>query len=250
VSRARRLLDLVQILRAHRFAVTGARLADELGISLRTLYRDIAVLQAQGACIDGAPGVGYVLRPGFVLPPLMFTLEEVEALVLGSRWVADRGDTRLSAGAASALVKISAVLPPELRGLPETSALLVGPTPEAEGEGADVSEIRRAIRAECKATIAYRAAADTESTRTIWPFALGYFDRVRVLVAWCELRQGFRHFRTDRISCWTTVADRYPRRRQALIEEWRAIEGMGKPKGLTAGKLEQASRTDQGPGRF
>jgi predicted DNA-binding transcriptional regulator YafY len=92
VSRANRLLDLIQILRRHRYPVSGAALASELGISLRTLYRDIGTLQAQGATIDGAPGLGYVLRPGFMLPPLMFSHEEIEALALGSRWVADRAD--------------------------------------------------------------------------------------------------------------------------------------------------------------
>lgn len=106
MSRVQRLLDLIQILRRHRFPVTGASLASELGISLRTLYRDIGILQKQGAKIDGEPGLGYVLRPGFMLPPLMFSEDEIEALVLGSRWVADRGDVRLSAAARSALTKI------------------------------------------------------------------------------------------------------------------------------------------------
>ncbi|MDD5279352.1 HTH domain-containing protein [Acidithiobacillus sp.] len=99
MSRAQRLLALIQILRRHRFAVTGANLAEELGVSLRTLYRDIAALQEQGANIEGEPGIGYVLRPGFMLPPLMFSEEEIEALVLGARWVADRGDEWLGAAA-------------------------------------------------------------------------------------------------------------------------------------------------------
>src|SRR6476660_2658089 len=99
MSRSQRLLDLLQILRRHRFPVTGAALAGELGISLRTLYRDIASLQEQGANIEGEPGLGYVLRPGFMLPPLMFSEDEIEALVLGSRWVAERGDERLGAAA-------------------------------------------------------------------------------------------------------------------------------------------------------
>ena len=113
--RAQRLLDLIQVLRRHRQPVTGAALADELGVSLRTLYRDIATLQAQGATIDGEPGIGYVLRPGFMLPPLMFSEDEIAALVLGSRWVADRADTPLGMAASNALAKIAAVLPPDLR---------------------------------------------------------------------------------------------------------------------------------------
>ena len=104
MSRAQRLLDLIQALRRHRFPVTGAALAGELGISLRTLYRDIETLKAQGAHIDGEPGVGYILRPGFMLPPLMFSEEEIEALVLGGRWVAERTDEPLGRAANSSPV--------------------------------------------------------------------------------------------------------------------------------------------------
>ena len=102
MSRAERLLDLIQVLRRYRQPVSGQRLADELGVSIRTLYRDIATLQGQGAAIDGEAGLGYVLRPGFMLPPLMFTEEEIEALVLGSRWVAKRSDARLGSAARNA----------------------------------------------------------------------------------------------------------------------------------------------------
>src|SRR5690349_5512918 len=127
MSRAERLLGLMQVLRRHRRPVSGAALARELGISIRTLYRDIATLQAQGADIEGEPGLGYVLKPGFMLPPLMFSEDEIEALVLGSRWVADRGDERLGSAAQNALVKIAAVLPDDLREDLDASALLVGP---------------------------------------------------------------------------------------------------------------------------
>jgi predicted DNA-binding transcriptional regulator YafY len=111
MSRAERLLQLMQALRRHRFPVSGASLASERRVSLRTLYRDIDSLQAQGAMIDGEAGVGYVLRPGFMLPPLMFSEEEIEALVLGSRWVADRGDSQLGDAARNAISKIAAVFP-------------------------------------------------------------------------------------------------------------------------------------------
>jgi predicted DNA-binding transcriptional regulator YafY len=127
MSRAQRLLRLIEILRRHRRPVAGAVLAAEPGVSLRSIYRDIATLQAQGATIEGEPGVGYVLRPGFMLPPLMFTPDEIEALVLGSRWVADRGDAQLSLAARHALAKIAAVLPGDLRDGLEASNLLIGP---------------------------------------------------------------------------------------------------------------------------
>src|SRR5829696_5189157 len=115
MSRAQRLLDLIQLLRGYRRPVSGAVLAEALGISLRTLYRDIETLNGQGAQIDGEPGVGYVLRPGFMLPPLMFSEEEIEALVLGSRWVHQRADRALADAAANVLAKIGAVLPKDLR---------------------------------------------------------------------------------------------------------------------------------------
>ena len=226
MSRSERLLDLLQLLRRHRQPVSGSVIATGLGISLRTLYRDIATLQSQGACIDGAPGLGYVMRPGFTLPPLMFSADEVEALALGSRWVADRGDPRLAAAARDALAKIAAVLPTGLRHELDTSALLVGPgAPIAAGD-VEVATIRTAIRMETKLDIRYRDAVAKDSVRTIWPFALGFFDRARVVVGWCELRQSIRHFRTDRIMSLTLSGDRYPRRRQALMKDWRAQEGI------------------------
>jgi predicted DNA-binding transcriptional regulator YafY len=126
MSRSERLFDLLHALRRHRRPVSGRVLAGEIGISIRTLYRDIASLQAQGAEIEGEPGVGYVLKPGFLMPPLMFPPEEIEALALGARWVAGRADGRLADSALSALARIAAVLPEELRGALEGSALLVG----------------------------------------------------------------------------------------------------------------------------
>jgi predicted DNA-binding transcriptional regulator YafY len=222
MSRAERLLELIQVLRRHRRPVSGALLARELGISLRTLYRDIASLQARGAHIDGEPGMGYLLRPGFMLPPLMFSQEEIEALVLGSRWVADRADTELASAARNLLAKIGAVLPPDLRHELDSSALLVGPgTPLAAGD-AELPKIRRAIRAQRKVEIRYRDTKGEETRRTIWPFALGFFDRVRVIAAWCELRRDLRHFRTDRIVALEISKTPYPRARQALLKEWRA----------------------------
>jgi len=229
LSRSERLLDLIQLLRRHRHPVTGGAIAAELGISARTLYRDIATLQAQGAPIDGAPGLGYVLRDGFTLPPLMFSTDEVEALVLGMRWVADRGDAPLRAAARDVAAKIAAVLPAPLRREMEANALLVGPgRPNTLNED-DSAAIRHAIRHEHKLHIAYSDAEGKPSQRTIWPAALGYFDAARVVVAWCELRESIRHFRTDRISGLRATDQRYPQRRHALLALWRAQEGLGRP---------------------
>jgi predicted DNA-binding transcriptional regulator YafY len=226
MSRSERLLDLLQVLRRHRLPVSGRTLAGESGVSLRTVYRDIASLRAQGAPIEGEPGIGYSLRPGFDLPPLMFSPEEIEALVLGSRWVANRADDQLGAAARNALAKIAAVLPPERRDDLDATPLLVGPTASVVTDRVDISVIRQAIRAERKLGISYHDANGTVSERIIWPFAIGFFDCVCMVAAWCELRNNFRHFRTDRISALAPIDRRYPRRRQALLKEWRQIEGI------------------------
>lgn len=224
MSRAERLLELMQALRRHRRPVSGAALARELKISIRTLYRDIGSLQAQGAHIDGEPGMGYVLRPGFMLPPLMFSEEEIEALVLGSRWVADRADAELAAAARNLLAKIGAVLPADLRHELDSSALLVGPGGPLAAGDAELPKIRRAIRAQRKVQIRYRDTKGEQTTRVIWPFALGFFDRVRVVAAWCELRSDLRHFRTDRIVGLEVSRIAYPRARHSLLKEWRASQ--------------------------
>ncbi|WP_248448712.1 helix-turn-helix transcriptional regulator [Sinorhizobium meliloti] len=225
MSRSERLLDLMQVLRRYRQPVSGRRLAEETGVSLRTLYRDIASLQARGAHIEGEPGIGYVLRPGFMLPPMMFSEEEIEALVLGSRWVAKRGDPRLAAAATDALAKIGSVLPADLKEKLEHSTLLVGPR-KPGGETIDLSLLRKSIRSEHKLELRYLDNDGRDSRRTVWPFALGFFEEVRVLAAWCELRQDFRHFRTDRIAEAAMLDDRYPRRRQALLKDWRAVNSI------------------------
>jgi predicted DNA-binding transcriptional regulator YafY len=226
VARSERLLELIQVLRRHRHPVSGQTLSDELGVSLRTIYRDVQTLIGQGASIDGEAGVGYVLRPGFVLPPLMFSVEEIEALVLGSRWVAQRTDEPLARAAANAIAKIAAVLPDDLRERMDDSGLLAGPGSEPKEERIDLTLIRQAIRAERKLILRYADAKGERSRRTVWPIVLGFFDRSRVLAAWCELRQDYRHFRTDRIIGLRLTDKRYPRRRRALMKEWREIEGI------------------------
>lgn len=226
ISRAQRLLDLIQALRGYRRPVAGAVLARELGVSVRTLYRDIETLKAQGARIDGEAGVGYVLRPGFLLPPLMFSEDEIEALVLGSRWVSERADGVLGKAARNVLAKIGAVLPADLKDGIEASGLLIGPGQPIAAGDAELAAIRTAIRSERKLTIDYADELGNTTTRTVWPFVLAFYDRVRVVVAWCELRDGYRHFRTDRIASIGVTPARYPRRRAALHKEWRTQRGI------------------------
>ncbi|MDO6581588.1 YafY family protein [Photobacterium sp. 2_MG-2023] len=220
--RTERLLQLLQILRQHRQPVSGQRLADELNISIRTLYRDIATLQAQGAQIDGEPGMGYVLKPGFFLPPLMLTEAEISAIMLGVRWVSAFGDVPMASAADSALAKVTAVLPADLVQGANEVPLRVGSPAELATE--DLTLFRKAIRLERKLAIRYRAADGKESNRVIWPFAIGYFAQGRILAAWCEQRQDFRHFRTEWVADALMMDQRYPRRRHALFREWRGKE--------------------------
>lgn len=227
MSRTERLFELMQVMRCYRYPVSGAFLAELMGVSLRTLYRDIQSLQAQGAQIEGEAGIGYLLCPGFMLPPLMFSEEEIAALVLGSRWVAKRGgDSQLQIAAQNALAKIAAVLPPNLRQELDASALLVGPGEPVDARDEELVIVRQAIQRERKLFITYLDANEQQTDRLIWPFALGFFERTRVLAAWCELRQDFRHFRMDRLIKLEIQVERYPKRRQVLLKTWRELQGI------------------------
>lgn len=223
MSRSERLLELLQALRRHRHPVSGQTLAQETGVSLRTIYRDIATLQAQGADIEGEPGLGYILKPGFMLPPLMFSEDEIEALVLGTRWVATRTDSELGRAASNLLAKIAAVLPDDLKPRMEGTSLMVAPPPEPEQTVIDLAVIRKAIRNEHMLDIRYLDASGQETTRRIWPFVLGFYERAWVVAAWCTLRNDVRHFRTDRILSLETTGIRYPKRKAVLVKEWKAV---------------------------
>lgn len=232
MARSGRLLALVQELRAHRRPVTAAYLAEVLDVSIRTIYRDIVTLQAQGAVIEGEAGIGYQLRDGFLLPPLMFGDEELDALVLGMRWVAARTDPHLRGAAIAALSKIAAVLPPGWGDLRQDRTLFVGGSARrhTEAEAPPPPErmalLRQCIRDERVVMLTYRDASGVETCRRVWPFVLGYFDTSEVVGAWCEERQGFRHFRTDRIVAAHDTGSRYPRRRAALLKAWSGAEGI------------------------
>lgn len=224
MARSIRLFDLIQALRRRRRAVSAVTLAEELGVSRRTIYRDIETLIALGAPIAGEAGVGYVLRPGFVLPPLMFTEEELEALALGGLWVTQRADPQLVIAAQNALSKISAILPVPLSASLESAPLLSAPADDGHEETLDVAVVRSAIRHEHRMQISYTDQDGACSERVVWPIAIIYFDAVRILVAWCETREAFRHFRTDRISAVLETASRYPERRLKLLKAWQAAD--------------------------
>lgn len=229
MSRSDRLLDLIQVLRRHRHPVRGAQLADELGVSLRTIYRDIQTLSTKGAPIDGEAGVGYVLRPGFTVPPLMFTNDEIEALVLGSGMVARAADPALAKAARNALAKIAAVLPASRYDEASASGVAAGRITLAAKDRVDLAPVRNAIRKEHKIRIAYADETGNRTERRIWPISLTFCENVRLLAAWCELREAYRQFRTDRIVAFTETGERYPRARRVLVKEWREIAGLPEP---------------------
>jgi predicted DNA-binding transcriptional regulator YafY len=234
MSRAERLLNLIEEFRCHRRPVSGNGLAQAVGVSIRTLYRDIASLRALGAGIEGEPGVGYVMCSTFHLPPVMFSAEEVDALILGSRWVADRADKPLAEAARKAMARLTAIMPDELVSRVEAKYALVGPSEHALQETIDVSAARRAIHLERKLRIEYSDSDGEKSERVIWPFLISYFDGGRLISAWCELRDGLRHFRTDRIASLSEISARYPRRRHDLIKLWRESESFGPCSEMTA----------------
>ncbi|MCH8542045.1 MAG: YafY family transcriptional regulator [Alcanivorax sp.] len=220
MDKTARLFSLMDALRRRRLPVTAATLADELSVSVRTIYRDVQALIGLGATIDGEAGMGYVLRTGFFLPPLMFDDAELEALVLGASWVAGQGDEELVRAARNVLAKVATASPQDLRDRIDDIGLWASPVGEDPGT-AFLPHVREAIRREQRLHMGYRRADGEASERTVWPIMLAFFERVRMLVAWCELRQGFRHFRLDRISELTMPGDHYPRRRSVLVREWR-----------------------------
>jgi predicted DNA-binding transcriptional regulator YafY len=202
-------------------------LAERLGVSERTIYRDIQTLCGLGAPVEGEAGVGYMMRAGVFLPPLMFDADELEALVLGARWVRRQGDSVLAQAANNALAKIATATPRDLRDtMADTSLWVVPVDGSAPASEAFMQPAREAIRNEHKLSIGYRDGAGATSQRVVWPFALAFFEGKRVLAAWCELRAAFRHFRVDRIADATSSAERYPAQRRDLLVRWRRELGI------------------------
>ena len=199
MRRADRLFQIVQYLRGGRL-VTAAKLGETLEVSERTIYRDIADLQASGVPIDGEAGVGYVMRAGYDLPPLMFTRDEIVALVAGARLIRAWGGIAMARAAEEALVKIEAVLPDAERSRAnqvQIHAIAEEMTPQVR---ARIDEIERAVETRRRLALSYIDAEEQRTERTIRPLGLWFWGKVWTLVAWCELRNDFRMFRLDRIA--------------------------------------------------
>ena len=221
MRRAERLFEIVQILRRERQPISAQVIADELDISKRSVYRDIAALLAQRVPIRGEPGIGYILERGFDMPPLMLTTDEIDAAVLGAMWVATRGEPELAKAAENLIAKIEAITPDRLRAHILEPTMSIKPIGSSQSDTVSSSMLRGAIRAGKKVSIRYRNDKGATTERVIWPVLLGYRDVGRILAAWCELREGFRYFRTDRMTSATELDERYPERPAMLRSRWR-----------------------------
>lgn len=219
MRKAERLFEIVQLLRLARGPVSAQSLAKELGTSKRSVYRDVAALMAQGVPVRGEAGVGYVLEKGFDMPPLMLTSDEIDAAVLGAHWVASRGEPDLAKAALNLLAKIEVVIPQRLRGHVLEPATSIAPV-RANPEAVNSSLLRHAIRAHRKMTLEYKGQSGMITRRVIWPILLGYRDAGRILAAWCELRAGFRYFRTERVISAEVLEQRIPENALALRQRW------------------------------
>ena len=223
MRRADRLFDIIQILRTVSRPVTAATLAEKLEVTVRTIYRDIAALQGSRVPIEGAPGLGYVMRRGFDLPPLMFTTEEIDAIAVGVRLLRRLRDRKLQEAAESVLGKLSAVVPQPLQSQLVAAPLYVSDGSAPEVTGVDPSQLRSAIRETRKLAITYVDEEGRHTQRTIWPIAMAYYVDVTLVGAWCELRNDFRHFRVDRILASDVLDERFSADSGRLTAEWLAL---------------------------
>ena len=223
MRRSDRLFDIIQRLRAASRPTTAATLAGDLEVTPRTVYRDIATLQARRVPIEGAAGVGYVLRKSFDLPPLNFTIDEIEAISVGARMVNRLRDPKLQEAAQSVLAKVTVAVPERLRPHIADAPIYVSPGMTAEAQGADLAEVRAAIRDSRKLYIAYADEQGRRTNRTIWPIAMAYYVDVTLIGAWCELRADYRNFRVERIASSRVLDEHFDQDNGRLFREWSAL---------------------------
>jgi predicted DNA-binding transcriptional regulator YafY len=225
MRRADRLFQIVQMLR-RRKVVTAQRMADELQVSERTIYRDIQDLVLSGVPIDGEAGIGYLLRGEYDLPPLMFNSDELQALVLGARMVRGWADPVLHRAAGSALDKIEHVLPDHLKPELSTQALLVPDFHVSPAIAANMGPVREAIDQQRKIALDYTSANGTATNRTVRPLTLVFWGSTWTLGAWCELRKDFRTFRIDRMKMIDVLQDEFEQEPGKSLKDFlRRVEG-------------------------
>ena len=208
MRRAERLFQLIQLVRGRRLS-TARWLAERMQVSERTVYRDVAELQLQGVPIEGEAGVGYRMRAGFELPPMMFTKDEAQALVAAVRIAQPRLDAELAAQAESALSKIVAVLPAAARAAAESLAIFAPPVAMDGAAREHLQSLRVACESRLKLRLNYRDLKDAGSERVVRPLGCMCWGTVWTLAAWCEAREGFRSFRVDRIERLEVLAEHF-----------------------------------------
>lgn len=221
MRRADRLFQIIQVLRRTQKPLTADAIAAELETSKRTIYRDIATLIGQRVPIRGEAGMGYILESGFDMPPLMLTPDEIEAAVLGAQWVMGHADPALATAAKDLIAKIADTVPEKLRPFVLEPASRARPVFRGAVDALDMAQMRAHIHAGKKVRLCYRDESGRDSERIIWPIAVGYLEAVRLLAAWCELRNDFRSFRTDRAVTAEYLDEKYPERREVLRSRWR-----------------------------
>ena len=220
MRKASRLFEIIQILRLAKGPVTAQVIADRLEVTVRSIYRDIAALQAMRVPIEGGRGIGYIMRSGFDLPPLMFSIEESEAMVLALALLQRTGDSELKKAAERVTSKIAAAVPAPLRQVLMGNAIYAWGSVAPEPSGVDLAVIRQAIRDEQKLAITYHDEQGRETERTIRPIALIYYSTYANIVAWCELRDGLRNFRADRIQESSAVESFFTGQGDGLRAQW------------------------------
>ncbi len=224
MRRADRLFQIIQFLRTRR--VTTARwLADRLEVSERTIYRDVKDLVLSGVNIESEVGVGYSVRRGFDLPPLMFNEEEISALTLGARLVQTCADRSLSTAAQSALSKIELAIPKELKEKLDKTPLFSPLLPMSATFSNYMVDIRLAANQRRKIRLVYQRADKEQSDRIIWPLGLFFWGKVWTIGAWCETRDSFRVFRLDRICTLEILADIYPIEKGKRLQDFIDAQG-------------------------
>lgn len=222
MSRSDRLFDIIQRLRGAKKPLRAIDLAQALEVTERTIYRDMAALQSMRVPVEGAAGIGYVMRAGFDLPPVNFDVEEVEAILVGLSLLARTGDKGLLKAAARVGAKIGTILPADRMRLLEGAHVQVSRWGVAGEIKLDMEELRRAIREECKIRIAYTDEKGQRSQRKLRPIGIIYWIEVVVLVAWCEKRRAIRHFRLDRIGSCRLLKENFRGQGDALRAKWQA----------------------------
>ena len=225
MRKADRLFRIVEYLKARRQIVTADKLAETLEVSTRTIYRDIADLNASGIPIIGEAGMGYILSRDHMVQPLMFGLEELDALMLGAKMVENWGDKELAKSASQAIDKLTSVLPESLQKEISETFLFSYSSKEKVPIEIDFTALRRSIRSKNKLNFSYEDEKGEQTARQVRPLCLMFFSPVWLLLSWCEMREDFRNFRVDRIHNLTVIKERFKNEKGKRLQDYKDCNG-------------------------